>query len=133
MALYTDLDISFAKDDFSRDLSVVSEIDAVKQSVVSLLKTAFFERPFQPSLGNAILLRLFEPYDEITELAIVSDIKAVIRRFEPRATLKYVDFYKSKGPNQEQLNDHEVLVELGFVVQNIPQLQTAQLLLTRLR
>lgn len=133
MALYSDLNISFVKNAASGDLSVVTDAEAVKQSVLSLLYTNFYERPFQPPLGSAVQLRLFEPYDSVTEFVLAQDIKKVIELYEPRATVKYVDIYKNRGPNNEMIDEHAILVEVAFVVQNIPQIQTAQLILTRLR
>jgi len=133
MAVYSDLDISFVKDPVSRDIPVLTEEEAVKQSVMNLLYTNFYERPFQPALGNSIMLRLFEPYDDITEFVLANDIRNVIRQFEPRATVKFVDVYKNRGPENQLLDEHALLIEVGFIVQNIPQIQTTRLVLKRVR
>lgn len=135
MALYSDLDISFTKDPRTRDLTLRTDADAVKQSVMNLLYTNFYERPFQPPLGSGVLSRLFEPNDEITQFIMADDIRRVLERFEPRVTIKFVDFYKENqpGPNGAYVDANEVLIEVGFVVQNVPTIQTAQIVLQRLR
>lgn len=135
MAIYSDLDISFTKDPRTRDLTVRSDASAVRQSVMNLLYTNFYERPFQPSLGSGILSRLFEPNDEITQFIMADDIRRVLERFEPRVTIQFVDFYKENqpGPNGQYIGDNELLIEVGFVVQNVPTIQTAQITLQRLR
>lgn len=131
--MYSDIDVSFRKNPTSRDLSLVTDVEAVKQSVMNLLYTSFYERPFQPPLGNGGKLRLFEPYDDVTEFVIANDIRTTLRLFEPRVTLRYVDFYRDKGPSGEHLDDHLLLIEVAFVVENIPEIQTTRLVLTRLR
>lgn len=102
---------------------------------MNLLYTNFYERPFQPSLGSGILSRLFEPNDEITQFIMADDIRRVLERFEPRVTIQFVDFYKENqpGPNGQYIGDNELLIEVGFVVQNVPTIQTAQITLQRLR
>ena len=133
MPLYADLDLSFDADPATGDMRMVEETAAVSQSVRNLVLTRFYERPFQPPLGSAVSQRLFEPLDSVTEFALAQDIRDVIRLYEPRATLRQVTVYTKRGPNGESLDEHTVVVTVGFTVQNTPQLVTTQIVLTRLR
>lgn len=133
MALYSDFDISLEKDTFSRDLVVLEDYNAVRQSVKNLVLTMFYERPFQPSIGSAIYDLLFEPLTELTEMLLQQSIKDVINQFEPRAKVQFVNVYTGTGPNNVQLDDHEIVVDVGFYVYNLPTLTTASVTLRRLR
>lgn len=133
MALYSDFNISFEKDELSRDLTLVEDEKAVMQSVKSLVLTSLFERPFQPSIGSTITRLLFEPLDAVTKTILARTIKEVIDQHEPRAELKYVDIYEGSGPNGEQLDPHQLIVNVGFFVFNRPNLVSASIVLRRLR
>lgn len=133
MALYSDFDISFTRDAISGDIALVEDTQAVAQSVRNLIMTNFYERPFQPSLGSAVSLRLFDQLDNIAQLALTQDIRDVLRLFEPRAEVRSVRVYTSTGPNGEYIDKNAVLLVVIFAVQNLPQLVTTQIVLTRLR
>lgn len=133
MALYSDFDISFAKNPTSGDIQTVEDTRAVAQSVKNLILTNFYERPFQPPLGSAIYLRLFDQFDEITEFTMVQDIRNVVRLYEPRADVKIVRTYKTTGPSGEKISENAILVEVIFSIINLSELVTTRFLLTRLR
>lgn len=133
MALYSDLDISFTPDPITGDLAVVSDEQSVTQSVKNLILTSFYERPFQPSLGSAVNLMLFENNDEVTRFILAQKIKQVVDLFEPRAEVKLVDIYDTFGPKREKLDPHTLIINVGFLVQNFPTLVTTQIILRRLR
>lgn len=132
MVLYRDIDISFAPDR-GGDLAVVEDERAVAQSVRSLVLTSIYERPFQPSIGSIVNQLLFAPYDAITQRVLAETIKNTVTQFEPRATLKFVDFYSGKGPTGETLDDHAIVINIGFLVYNRPSLVTTSIVLRRLR
>jgi phage baseplate assembly protein W len=132
MVLYRDLDISFEPNS-SGDLSIVSDEAAVSQSIRTLVLTSIFERPFQPSIGSIVNQLLFAPYDNITQRVLAETIKSTITQFEPRATIKFVDFYYGTGPNGESMDTHEILINIGFFVHNRPALVTTSIILRRLR
>lgn len=117
----------------SGDLKVVEDTQAVIQSVRNLIMTNFYERPFQPSLGSAASLRLFDQMDGISRLTLTQDIRDVLRLFEPRAEVRSVRVYTSSGPNGEYIDPTAMLVVVVCAVQNLPQLVTTQIALTRLR
>lgn len=133
MAIYKDFNIAFTADPYSRDLQVVSDNAAVGQSIRSLVLTMFYERPFQPSIGSIISRLLFEPMTTITEELLVTTIRDVITKFEPRADLRYVSLYTDVGPNGESLDEHTLVVEVGFAIFNLPGVTSTTFVLRRLR
>ncbi len=133
MPLYRDIKLSFEKDPLSGDIPVVDDEAAVIQSVRSLVLTALYERPFQPSVGSTATQLLFEPLTEVTKMVLARTIHDTVTQYEPRATMKFVDVYTTEGPAGERLGDHSVAVDVGFFVFNRPQLVTSTIVLKRLR
>ena len=63
--LYKDLDLTFAKTT-SHDVARRIDVNAVKQSLKSLLLTKPGERLFHPEIGAGLYAILFEPMDYVT-------------------------------------------------------------------
>lgn len=133
MVLYRDLDISFLNNPLSGDLDVVEDEAAVSQSVKNLILTSLYERPFQPSLGSIINQLLFAPYDKITRSVLAQTIKETVDKFEPRVELKFVDFYEHTGPDGSPIDANTIVISVGFLVLNKPNLVTISIVLRRLR
>ena len=84
---YTDFTTSFAPHPVSGDLARVTDIDAIKRSVRSLILTDKYERLLDPKIGSNVRAMLFEPMDGATAAALQSYIQETIRNYEPRANL----------------------------------------------
>ena len=50
--VYSDFDLSFLKHPNTKDITILKDLDAVKQSIKNLILTSRGERPFQPTLGT---------------------------------------------------------------------------------
>ena len=124
---YTDLDLFFGKKATSKDISKVTDVQAVKRSVRNLILTNHYEKPFHPEIGSGVRGILFEPMTPITAHILTRKIEDVIENFEPRVRLINVIAY----PNLDR-NAYEVSVE--FYVVNMPtELVDLTLFLERLR
>jgi|LWDU01.1.fsa_nt_gi phage baseplate assembly protein W len=84
---YSDLDFLFKSNPNTGDLGTKTEINAVKQSVLNILKTNHGEKLFQPYFGANLRLYLFENINSVTVTALVNDIKEAITNFEPRVEI----------------------------------------------
>ena len=102
------------------------DFDAVKQSVVNLVLTKHYERPFHSEIGCNVTAMLFENITSITALSIQKSITDVIQNFEPRAKLQSVDV-------TENYNEDGYNVSITFYVLNITQVQNISFFLQRLR
>lgn len=69
-----------------RDVPVLKNVQAIKESVINLLSTEVGERPMRPEYGTSLDRFLFEPLDEITADIISYEIEKAIGKFEPRVT-----------------------------------------------
>ena len=63
---------------------VAKDDAAIKQAVVNLIMTIPGERPFNNKLGSSLNALLFEPLDFAVASQIESEIRLVLRQFEPR-------------------------------------------------
>ena len=124
---YTDLDLFFAKKATSKDISKVTDIQAVKRSIRNLVLTNHYEKPFHPEIGSGVRGMLFELMTPITAYVLTQQIELVIENFEPRARLISV----RAQPNLDR-NEYECTIE--FYVANAPtELVDLTVFLERLR
>ena len=124
---YTDLDLFFAKKATSKDISKVTDIQAVKRSIRNLVLTNHYEKPFHPEIGSGVRDMLFEPMTPITAHILTRKIEDVIENFEPRARLISV----RAQPNLDR-NEYECTVQF-FVVNAPTELVDLTVFLERLR
>ena len=124
---YTDLDLFFAKKATSKDISKVTDIQAVKRSVRNLVLTNHYEKPFHPEIGSGVRGILFEPMTPLTAYVLSRKIEDVIKNFEPRVRLIGVN----ARPNLDR-NEYECTIEF-FVVNAPTELVDLTIFLERLR
>ena len=124
---YTDLDLFFAKKATSKDISKVTDIQAVKRSIRNLVLTNHYEKPFHPEIGYGVRGILFEPMTPLTAHILTRKIEDVIVNFEPRARLIGV----RAQPNLDR-NEYECTIEF-FVVNTPTELVDLTVFLERLR
>jgi len=124
---YTDLDLFFSKKATSKDISKVTDIQAVKRSIRNLVLTNHYEKPFHPEIGSGVRGILFEPMTPLTAHILTRKIEDVIENFEPRARLISVRAL----PNLDR-NEYECTIEF-FVVNTPTELVDLTVFLERLR
>ena len=124
---YTDLDLFFSKKATSKDISKVTDIQAVKRSIRNLVLTNHYEKPFHPEIGSVVRDMLFEPMTPITANILARKIEDVIENFEPRAKLVGIRAL----PNLDR-NEYEVTIEF-YVINTPTELVDLTVMLERLR
>lgn len=97
---YSDLDLSLALHPDFNDIIPLTDIDAVKNAVKTLVLTNFNERPFQPQLGANIRGLLFEPADKFTIVALREYIRTVLEQHEPRIDSITIQIRDNSDNNQ---------------------------------
>ena len=91
-------------------LTILKDLDAVKQSIKNLILTSRGERPFQPTLGSNVRALLFEPADYFTEFDLKEAIEETVLNFEPRVRLLNIDV-----TGEEDYNRFRVSIEFQMV------------------
>tara|TARA_B100000902_G_scaffold339996_1_gene342549 strand:+ start:610 stop:1023 length:414 start_codon:yes stop_codon:yes gene_type:complete len=120
---FTDIDTNMTLHPQSGDLTLKYDINSIKRSVRNLLSTNLYERPFKPSLGVDLRGMLFELSTTDSDI-LEDDIKAVINKFEPRATVTDVVSF---------LEGNSLDVSMYFTVRNDPSPHEINITLQRVR
>lgn len=124
--VYADLDIRFEPNPITGDVNLLSDVVAVKRSIVHLLLTQYGERPFMSTFGSNIARQMFEPAS-VDVLSIKNNIIRTIQRNEPRVS-KVHDVLVMTG------DDNTFRVQIQFYVSNASQeLQNIEVHLKRNR
>ena len=124
---YTDLDLFFGTNNRSKDINVLTDIQAVKRSVRNLVLMNQYEKPFRPEIYSGIRDMLFEPMTPLTATILAKKVEDVIENFEPRARLMGV----RASPDLDR-NAYNITIE--FYVVNVPtELVDLTVFLERLR
>lgn len=89
--IYSDLDLSFQAHPITGDVARKYDVNAVKQSLKTLILTNFYERPFKPKLGSPVYGMLFENIDMITANSLKLKLELLINKYEPRVRSQQVD------------------------------------------
>lgn len=118
MAIYKDISFNFdALHPITKDIGVLTDYSAIKQSVKNLILTDINEIPFERKKGSLVKWLLFENITPIVKIETKQYIEDVLYAYEPRVNLIDVDiqdygneiqisiYYEIVGENKEdQLN-----------------------------
>jgi len=113
---YRDLAFSMFANPMSGDIGKKVGASAVKGAILSILKTNYNERLFDPEFGSDIRGSLFEQMNPITEQRMKKKIEAAIARHEPRAEVLGVSVKA-----QEEQNRYEI--SILFNVASVAEIQ----------
>ena len=123
---YTDISFSFTAHPVKKDISKLTDEDAVKRAVINLVLTKHYERLFHPEIGCNVTKMLFENITPITALNIQRSIEDVINNFERRVQLQKVEV--SADPDNNGYS-----ASIYFYIVNVPNLVTIDMFLERIR
>ena len=101
---YKDLAFSMFANPMSGDIGKKTGAAAVKGALVSILKTNFNERLFQPEFGTGIRALLFEQMNPITEQRLKKEVESAVARHEPRAEVLGVTVNGQEEQNRYEIN-----------------------------
>src|ERR1035437_10231747 len=87
MTAFTDLDLNFVAHPLTGDVTVLSDIGAIKASIAHLVQTNFGDRPFHPEIDGKVGRLLFEMADQQLVKVIRDAIMTTISGYEPRARI----------------------------------------------
>ena len=123
---FSDFNMSFATHDTTKDLSILTNENSVKQAIKNLILTDVFERPFQPGIGCNIRNVLFELFSPQTSDRAKTYIRETIEQYEPRASIKDI----SVSPDVDQ---NSLAATIKFSIINTVEIQNLTVLVDRIR
>lgn len=124
--VFRDFDLSFSKHPLTKDVGVKTDVNAINQSIKSLISTNYYERLFQPNIGCNIRALLFEPADPITIADIRQAITDTITNHEPRVELLRVAI-------EDQSEKNAYLIQIIYRINYKEEPVTFNVILERLR
>jgi phage baseplate assembly protein W len=123
---FSDLDLKFLKNPLTGDVNILRDDAAVKRSLMNLVFTRFFEKPFNPTFGSSTDYLLFEQMDMITAREFHAAVRDLISAYEPRVVQNSIitRFYE---------RDYKVEMTVTFRIVGSPQPVTISVFLERTR
>lgn len=97
---FKDISLSFLRHPVTNDIAILKNEDAIKKSVMNLVRTRIGERFFNSLLGSNVENYLFELANSGLVDPLQEEIRNVISNFEPRVTVRRVDVAVYPEDNQ---------------------------------
>ena len=87
------------------DISYVTDIDAIKQSITQILNTRIGERVMRPTFGSTVHSIIFDLADNFLEDRLIDAVVSAINIWEPRVTVSDVEVFTD-------IDNHEYTIRL---------------------
>ena len=116
---FRDISLSFSRHPVTNDILVLKNEDAIKKSVINLIRTRIGERFFNNLLGTSVDNSLFELNGIEVSTIIDEEIKKVLSNFEPRIVVRDVIVESIEDSNELNVKISYDIVGLPFPLQNI--------------
>jgi len=111
--------LSFARHPVTNDVIALKNEDAIKKSVVNLVRTRLGERFFNDLLGTSVENSMFELQNSGISSFLQEEITSLLNNFEPRIKLRTVFIDEPADTNDLNINISYDIVGLPFPTQNI--------------
>jgi phage baseplate assembly protein W len=116
---FKDISFSFAKNPITNDILILQNEDAIKKSVINLVRTQIGERFFNNLIGSSTQKSLFELNIEEVATVIDEEISNLLNNFEPRIRLREVYAEPDYDSNDLNIRIQYDIVGLPVPTQNI--------------
>ena len=87
---FKDISLSFVRNPVTNDILAINDADAIKKSVINLVRTKSGERFFNQLLGSNVEDSMFEIQTPEVAYSLESDIKTLLKNFERRVQVSSV-------------------------------------------
>lgn len=116
---FKDISLSFIKHPVTNDILALKNEDAIKKSVVNLVRTQVGERFFEPLLGTSLEGSMFELSSEEVGIELETEIRDLIGNFEPRIIVSRIKAIANPDSLELTVNIVYEIVGLSIPRQNI--------------
>jgi len=123
---YSDLAMGFTMSPVTGNIAMVYDEQSVKQAIKTLILTKPGERFYNKDYGTSVHDMLFDMIDPITAENIKMSIEEAIKNYEPRVETLEVRVVGDEVNLQYVIN-------IFFRIINIPEVQTMDIILKRVR
>ena len=116
---FKDISFNFSVNPVTKDIVVLKNEEAIKQSVKNLVLTKVNERPFNPTIGTDTTSYLFELHTKVSANALIEEIEKVLIDNEPRIRLERLEVDANADSNGFEVYIEYLIVGLPPEVQNL--------------
>lgn len=109
---FRDISLSFKRHPITNDVTVLKNEDAIKKSVINLIRTRVGERFFNDILGTSVGDTLFE-LDTFDNDVLREEIIALLKNYEPRIELTNVF-------TETQTDTNDLLIQIEYDIVGLP-------------
>lgn len=112
---FRDISLSFTRNPVTNDILSLNDADAIKKSVVNLVRTRIGERFFNSLVGTNVENSIFELQSVPLARSLQIDIETLLRNFEPRIKLSSVNVNYP-----EYSNELNIIISYNIIGLQIP-------------
>jgi phage baseplate assembly protein W len=123
---FSDLNMDLETNPLTKDITNVTGIDAVKQSLKNLLRFKRYEKPFHPEIESGIMDLLFEQASPIIALQIKRKITELIQAYEKRVRATNINII-------DLMDQNAYRIDIEFQVENRVEVFRATVIVERIR
>lgn len=116
---FKDISLSFKRHPITNDLIALKNENAIKNSVINLVKTYVGERYFNPGLGTPISRALFEVQTEEFAIQVENEITQTLINYEPRIYLREVQVLFPLDKNELSVQITYDIIGLSIPLQEV--------------
>ena len=116
---FKDISFNFTEHPITKDLVVLKNEEAIKQSVKNLVLTKLNERLFNPDLGTDVTSYLFELNTSVAANELIEQIEQVLGLYESRIILEEINVDVDDSMHAFDIEIEYLIVGLPPEVQNL--------------
>lgn len=123
---FKDISLSFKKHPVTKDILVLKDNDAIKKSVMNIIRTSIGDRFYEPTIGTRVGDMLFSlNTDDYSQSLLKSEMKTALQNWEPRVRVRRINTsFVNDSNSVEVIVDYEIIgqpsipQEIQFVLEN---------------
>jgi phage baseplate assembly protein W len=116
---FRDISLTFARNPVTNDILSLNDADAIKKSVINLVRTRIGERFFNSLLGTDVENSIFELQSVPLARALQIDIETLLKNFEPRIKLSSVEVNYPEYSNELNIIISYDIIGLAIPTQTV--------------
>ena len=116
---FKDISFSFSRHPITNDILVLQNEDAIKKSVINLVRTQIGERFYNKLIGTSLERTLFELNTTEAAYLLEDEIKLLLTNFEPRVNEVKVSYDIDPDSNDLNIRMQYDIVGLALPTQTV--------------
>ena len=113
MSDYRDLDMGMEANLYS-DIDILTDVDAIEQSVKDILFTRVGEREDMPTYGSNIFASLMQKMSGLTTISIQENVFNALKNWEPRVQVLSVNVIPYQDEHTYEISVRVNIIRINF-------------------